>query len=288
MPTEQAKRNVTPDPEAKQTISSLIRLAATPLAVIGWLATTLPSTAQSFPTSDAFSSSFLAPSRSGEVTIPTSYRNQFRGCAGRLLGVGISSSAAATACAGALSPRDLSRCVVRIKERTTIPVEEALSTCREVRRPNELASCVVGISRNNEEQAVPGVLNYCGRSLLPVSFAACVVGLRRESSDIAPTQALESCISATDQLPPREFAPTFVPQNGTPPIQPNLSPGLPQDQTTPNQSDPTSLPQTQPTPTQLAPAPLRQNETTPNQSAPAPLPQNQTTPNQPAPAPATP
>lgn len=233
MPMAQEKRD-----RAKRTLgdrnSGLIRFAATQLAAAGWLAMTLPSTA---------------------VTVPSSYQNQFRVCAGRLLRVNISASAAATACSGSLNPRILSSCVVDINRRTSIAAEEALETCRQVRRPNELASCVVGISRNSQEQAGTAVLDYCRRSLLPVRFAECVVGLRREI-DAAPAQAMETCISASDQLPPRDFAPNFVPQNGTPPIQPATTPAVPRDLTplVPSTTAPSGS----------------GNQTQPNQSTPAP------------------
>ncbi|MEO0969346.1 MAG: hypothetical protein AAFX80_13715, partial [Cyanobacteria bacterium J06639_18] len=66
-------------------------------------------------------------------------------------------------------------------------------------RPQELASCVVGISRNSKESADPEVLSFCDRSLLPVRFAQCVVGLRSEI-DLVPTQAMETCIDASDPI----------------------------------------------------------------------------------------
>lgn len=162
------------------------------------------------------------------ATIPSSYRNQYRGCAGRLLSVGISPEAAASACAESLRPRDLSRCVVEIEQETAIAAEDALSTCRQVRRPNELATCVVGISRNSQDDAIPSVLNYCGRSLLPERFAECVVGLRVEA-DFAPTDAMDTCISAGDQL--GNVDPNFIPENQTPLSNPNSAPTESQNQT---------------------------------------------------------
>lgn len=186
--------------------SGLIRFVATQLVIAGWLAITLPSTA---------------------ATIPSSYRNQYRGCAGRLLSIGISSEAAASACAAALRPTDLSKCAVEIEQETAIAAEDALATCRQVRRPNELANCVVGISRNSQEEAEQNVLNYCGRSLLPERFAECVVGLRVEA-DFAPTDAMETCITASDPLV--DVAPNFVPGNETPLSDPNFAPIQPQNQ----------------------------------------------------------
>lgn len=228
--------------------SGLIHFAATQLAVAGWLAMTLPITA---------------------ATIPSSYRNQYRGCAGRLLSVGISAEAAAIACAQALRPRDLSRCVIEIEQQTELAAEDALSSCRQVRRPNELASCVVGISRNQEE-AIPSILNYCSRSLLPERFAECVVGLRVEA-DFAPTDAMETCIDASDQI--SEVAPNFVPGNQTPLSEPNSAPIRPEEQT----------PLIQPAP----PTPDVTEDLTPLEPDPA-EPQNQTPQDQQTPAPTDP
>lgn len=167
-----------------------IRLAASLLAVAGSLGLSLPSLAvDDIPT--------------------TRYQNAYRNCAGRLVQAGVSGEAAASACAGTLFPPDLARCVVRIEERTEIAAADALATCRLVRRPVELARCVVGISGTSEGQPVPGLLDYCGRSLLPARFAECVVGLRGEV-EIAPAQAMETCISASDR--PIAFDPTFIPQ----------------------------------------------------------------------------
>jgi hypothetical protein len=243
MPTARKKR--------ERAVSSSIRFAATQLAVAGWLAVSLPSTA---------------------ATIPSSYRNVYRACTGRLLSVDISANEAARACAEALRPRELSRCVVDIKQRTTIAAEDALATCRQVRQPNQLASCVVSISRNSEDEAVPGILNYCGRSLLPERFAECVVGLRRET-EVASTQAMETCISASDT--PRNFSPNFVPATQTP-VQP-----APSTLTVPDNQTP--LPQQTPAPT------VPDNQTPLPQQTPAPtVPDNQTPSPQPTPTPTTP
>ena len=197
--------------ERQVIVSGLMRLTTVQLAVAGWCLAAVPSMA---------------------ATTPTSYANQYRSCTGRLASVDVSAEAAATACAGALNPVDLSKCVSRIKGQTTLAADEALSYCGQVRRPIELSNCVVGISRNSERAAARSVLDYCGRSLLPENFAECVVGLNREI-DIAPNQALDSCISATDRLPSRDFSPTFVPQNGSPPILPTGTPSVPQGTSVP-------------------------------------------------------
>lgn len=220
MPTAREKR--------ERDRTGFLRFVATQLAIAGWLAMTLPSTAQIIRTSSNFR---------------LSNQKDFRRCAARLLNAGISPEATASACAETLRPQNLSTCVFDIKRRTTIAAEDALSTCRLVRRPSELSKCVVNISRNSQEESVPNVLNYCGRSLLPELFADCVVGLRSEV-DLAPTQAMDTCIGANDRLPPRDFSPNFIPQNGTPPIQPTLTPqtGTPTNEITPPRNTPPGNP----------------------------------------------
>lgn len=135
------------------------------------------------------------------TTIPASYRNEYRFCAARLLALDIPAAAVSSACSTALNPKRLSTCVYDIGRRTNISATDALTSCRQVRRPNELASCVVGISVNSQEETIPEVLDYCRRSLLPVRFAECVVGLRQEI-DVPPTQAMDSCIDASDRTSP--------------------------------------------------------------------------------------
>lgn len=153
-----------------------LRLAATPLVVSG-LALNFPAMAAS---------------------VPSSYLNDYRFCAARLLALNISGEAVSTACAAALEPKVLSTCVYDIQRQTSILATDALATCRQVRRPNELATCVVGISINSQEKTIPEVLNYCRRSLLPARFAECVVGLRREIA-VTPVQAMDTCIDGSDR-----------------------------------------------------------------------------------------
>ncbi len=168
--------------------NQVIRLFAPAMAVTGWLAMTLPSTA-----------------------VTASYANDYRVCAGRLLSVGVTAQAASQGCATALRPRDLASCVVQINRQTQIASTEALASCTQARRPEDLSTCVVGISKYTKEAANPAVLSYCGRSLLPVRFAECVVGLRAET-DSAPTQAMDSCIDASDRSV-TGYLPSFIPSN---------------------------------------------------------------------------
>lgn len=175
------------------------KLTAPVLAIAGSLVMTLPS--------NALSTSFR--------------RNGYRVCAARLLSVGIPAEAASSSCAAALRPREVSSCVGKIQGKTQIPATDSLSFCRQARRPNDLATCVVGIGTVSQETANRPILSYCSRSLLPVEFGKCVVGLRSEI-DFSSTQAMESCINASDQISnivpssvPRvtpsttEFSPTF-------------------------------------------------------------------------------
>lgn len=177
--------------------TKVIRVTAPVLAIAGWLATIAPG-----------------------ITAPTSYNNDYRACAARLLNVGVSAEAAAAACATALRPRELSACVFKISKEAKISGVDALATCRQARRPEELATCVVGVSQNTEEAAKPAILNYCGRSLLPLRFAQCVLGLRSEIKSTV-TQTLDICIDGSDRIGsvtpgsapptqrPTEFRPTF-------------------------------------------------------------------------------
>ena len=206
MPTPREKRNRN---------SGLISLATTQLTVAGWLAMSLPSAAFPIYSSPSYP---YSPLDSKDFSV----------CAARLVNANIAPETAANACANSIRPRNLSSCVVNISRRTNITAKDALSNCRIVRRPEELKTCVVEISRNTQGKIDPAVLNYCSLSLLPARFSDCVVGLRREI-DLSPTQSLNSCISASDPLPNINFAPGFLPQNGTPPVVPTLTPqpGIP-------------------------------------------------------------
>jgi|GEM_PF-6626252 len=200
MPSAREKR--------ERIVSGLMGLVTIPLSVAGWSSITLPSAAQLIP--DYSSRNYYA--------YPYSYLSpkDYRDCSSRLLKVKVPAPAVAVACAQTLSPENLSRCVVNIKNKTNNDALDALNTCSQARRPTEVADCVVGISQSTNRKADPADLAYCGNSLLPGRFADCVVGLRRSLNFATPTLALDTCISATDQL--LDLSPNFVPQNGTPPI----------------------------------------------------------------------
>jgi hypothetical protein len=121
----------------------------------------------------------------------------FGSCVRNLVGSGIAEDQAGTACADALVPRDLSACVQRVTNNTSLKAENALQACYRVRRPRALASCVVKISSNadNAESDVLA-LDNCRRSLLPDRYSECVVALNANLTDISAPKAMETCISA--------------------------------------------------------------------------------------------
>ena len=137
----------------------------------------------------------------------SSGRNDFDVCLRELIEVDIEVREAADACARALEPRQLSRCVVKINDRTPVAAEDALKTCFQVRRPPDLATCVVdihGVDMTVEEEVEiePSssystlTLDSCRRSLLPKRYSKCVLALSRNNTEILPTEAMEICISA--------------------------------------------------------------------------------------------
>ena len=127
----------------------------------------------------------------------TANSNEFEICAAELLRTNISRNLAAKVCAEALYPEDLSLCVLKINAQTPIIADEALYGCQRVRRPLELASCVVDINQYTQNPEALLVLDRCHRSLLPLRFSECVIGLSREI-DFSSTEALETCITAED------------------------------------------------------------------------------------------
>jgi hypothetical protein len=156
----------------------------------------------------------------GEM-VPTSYVNDFRVCAARLLKLGVRAEDASKSCSSVLRPREFSVCINQIQKKTQLKAEDTLIPCRQARRPEEFAACVVSISAKEQEAIAPTALGYCGRSLLPVRFAQCVVGIRSET-DFASLQAMNTCIDASDKLgdllpssPPRVITSPVIPQNST-------------------------------------------------------------------------
>lgn len=175
----------------------------------------------------------------------------YRQCASSLIGRNITPEEAVDACARALQPRELSRCVNEISQESPISATNALSACRQVRRPVEMASCVVDIRKGVTGVADLDVLDRCRLSLLPDRYSSCVTGLSRETQ-LSATQVLDSCIDAG--YFPREVDPTFIPYGATPPapMTPSdtlLTPSTPLTPLTPLTPTPPANPATPTTPT---------------------------------------
>lgn len=209
--------------------SHSLRFAAIPFMIAGLITALLPAN----PALALFDSGSL------DSYNPEPYRastKDYQNCAGGLKGAGISEADIAAACAAALYPRDISTCVTRIGGETSIAATDALSNCRRVRRPPEMATCVVDISKTGvDKTALLDVLDNCRRSLLPRRFSNCVVGLRN-GVDASIADAMTSCIAASNR--PRNVLPSFVPagQEGliAPPVIQNQT-SAPTPESTPMQ-----------------------------------------------------
>lgn len=157
------------------------------------------------------------------IEIPVSQAD-YESCAGDLLASGIASDLVAASCGTVFRPQDLGSCVVDIAENTPVDVIEALSNCRQVRRPLELATCVTHIHTMTKDPAIGEVLDRCRRSLLPERFANCVVGVSNPINDpkfqIPPSEAMRSCIDAPDLG--EDIFPTYIPQDEPFDDRPNL------------------------------------------------------------------
>jgi hypothetical protein len=150
--------------------------------------------------------------------------NEFDVCTNELLRAEVSPEQAARACADALEPKDLSLCVLKIRALTPLGADETIAACLRVRRPLELADCVVDIDRSAEDPDAANILSNCRRSLLPRRFSDCVQGLTREAN-LTATSAMDTCIAAEDFEP--ELFPTFAPpppDHPSPPVIPDFTP----------------------------------------------------------------
>lgn len=163
-----------------------------------------------------------------ELTVPLGASaqrlNQFDVCVREIIAAGVSPSSAGTACADALIPKELSLCVTRIKNRSPLQGDDILRACYQVRRPVDLANCVVDIGRiipatsqaqKQEEKSTPDAttlygltLDSCRRSLLPGRHSECVIALSRQVKDSSLEYALNTCLSAEDF--PRDLFPSYT------------------------------------------------------------------------------
>jgi hypothetical protein len=201
------------------------------------------------------------PSQAATYYNPAPYRSSvehYEECADELLGTSLEAEETAAACAAALYPKALSSCVTVIDSETELTAEDALFGCRRVRRPHELARCVVGITEISTEGTAPtDVLTYCRRSLLPVRFSNCVVGLTTQVTAFSTTEMMTNCIAATSR--PRQVLPNFIPSGQEVPLQP--LPGVDATTTAPvyRPAPTTPIPNTTPntTPVPTTPPPTR-------------------------------
>ncbi len=181
---------------------------------------------------------------------PAAAFTDFQICAAQLERyAGASPEAASDACAEALLPKDLSRCVVTISQLTPTLTSDALTACQKVRRPVDLGRCVYDITSTTRDSEALRVLDYCRRSLLPLRFSECVTGLSREA-DFPAANFMDRCIAAEDF--PRNLNPTFAPPPPSNPTLPSSAPFSAPPPTTPV----TPIPAT-PTPATMPINPVR-------------------------------
>lgn len=191
-----------PAPTGSKTNGRWILAFGTQLATLGLFITALP----------------ILPASAITIRFPRT-KNDYRACSVELMGVGLTADAAASACAGALHPRDISKCVVQINRKTNIAGVEALASCQRVRRPKELATCVVDINTKSRAQTTTPllVLDQCRRSLLPEQFSECVVGLSRQV-DFSVDRLMTTCLDSRDKVSQLDDRPTpTAPVELTPP-----------------------------------------------------------------------
>lgn len=168
---------------------------------------------------------------------PAAAFTDYQICAAQLIRYAtVSPDAASAACAEALNPKEISRCVVTIGQISTTLKQDALFACTKVRRPVELGRCVFDITNRTQESEANRIIDYCRRSLLPDRFSQCVTGLSREIDSALP-RALDTCIAAEDF--PRNLSPTFAPppppyvDRGSLPLDPSTLPNITPTTTTP-------------------------------------------------------
>ena len=177
--------------------------------------------------------------------------NQLDVCVNQLTDSGVPSSDAGLACAQALIPKEFSECVSKINGGTPIvsgseeeQADKAMTivdSCFRVRRPIDLANCVVDIQRAvlnsasdaKPEETVEGEINYsatatntaktpselamasCQASLLPGRHSECVIALSRNTSEIGKIEtAMDICLTAESF--PRELDPAYTNSPTTP------------------------------------------------------------------------
>ncbi len=175
---------------------------------------------------------------------PANAFTDFQICTAQLIRFAtVSPDTASIACADALNPKEISRCVVTIAQISPTLKDNALFACTRVRRPVELGRCVFDITNRSRGTEATRIIEYCRRSLLPGRFSECVTGISREV-DAGLPRALDSCLAAEDF--PRNLSPSFAPsppQSIDPssvPLDPRTLPLNPPATTTPTPRTPSS------------------------------------------------
>ena len=141
------------------------------------------------------------------ITRTQPLEREFEACVDTLMDLEIDLATTVDACGAAQHPKDLSKCVKRISSNTSIIGDEALAGCVRVRRPVDMAKCVVSLDGKFNGDLSSQVLGYCSRSLLPTVFENCVEGVYDE--DITdPMMVMSSCVEANYNAP-QVFLPTF-------------------------------------------------------------------------------
>ncbi|ACK71780.1 conserved hypothetical protein [Gloeothece citriformis PCC 7424] len=172
---------------------------------------------------------------------PANARNMYDVCLGQLTAVGVRPEQADAACANALIPKELSRCVRRVALSVSVTADAAVDNCFLSRRPVDVANCVVDINNqvalnegwptnvegrvretfaepvtspiiDSDAQLSPSllVLEACRRSLQPGVYSQCVTGLSRSGGLDTLRESVSTCLGG-EVFPPAIF-PDF-PQN---------------------------------------------------------------------------
>lgn len=141
------------------------------------------------------------------VTQTQPLEREFEACTDTLMDLDIDLATTVDACGAAQHPKDLSKCVNNISSNTSIASDEALAGCVRVRRPVDMAKCVVTLDGEFDGDLSPQVLGYCSRSLLPTVFENCVEGVYDEDQTEA-MMVMSACVEP-DYDAPQVFLPTF-------------------------------------------------------------------------------
>ena len=148
------------------------------------------------------------PANGFPITTRTSpLEREFDACADTLIDLDIDLATTVDACGAAQAPKELSKCVKQISDIPDITSGDALAGCVRVRRPMDMAKCVVSLDDEFDGNLSSQVLGYCGRTLLPLTFENCVEGIY-EPDSTDPMMVMGACVEP-DYDAPQVFLPTF-------------------------------------------------------------------------------